>query len=88
VRERLGTIVLSAFVAHTGWHWTVERWDALRQFGWPSMAWPTTTEAVRWAMLAVIAAAIAWLIDLFTRKKKRSPAVNYAPNSGREEWGR
>ena len=34
------------------------------------------------------AAAIAWLIDLLTRKKKRSPAVNYAPNSGREELGR
>ena len=30
--ERMGTIILSAFVAHTGWHWMLERWDVLRKF--------------------------------------------------------
>src|SRR2546430_3829830 len=32
VAERMGTIILSALVAHTGWHWMTERWDRLRQF--------------------------------------------------------
>ena len=32
VAERVGTIILSALVAHTGWHWMVERWDVLRKF--------------------------------------------------------
>ena len=32
VDERMGTIILSAFVAHTGWHWMIERWEHLRQF--------------------------------------------------------
>jgi len=32
VAERMGTIILSALVAHTGWHWMVERWDVLRKF--------------------------------------------------------
>ena len=32
VAERMGTIILSAFVAHTGWHWLLERWDVLRKF--------------------------------------------------------
>jgi HupE / UreJ protein len=37
VAERIGTIILSALVAHTGWHWMLERWDHFRQFrvGWP-----------------------------------------------------
>src|SRR5712671_4361885 len=37
VNERMGTIVLSAVVAHTGWHWMIDRADRLRQFpaGWP-----------------------------------------------------
>jgi hypothetical protein len=30
--ERIGTIILSALVAHTGWHWMLERWDVLRKF--------------------------------------------------------
>ena len=25
VDERIGTIILSALVAHTGWHWALER---------------------------------------------------------------
>src|SRR4029434_2305666 len=29
VAERTGTIILSALVAHTGWHWMSERFDRL-----------------------------------------------------------
>lgn len=32
VAERIGTILLSALVAHTGWHWMWERWEILRKF--------------------------------------------------------
>jgi len=38
VAERVGTIILSALVAHTGWHWMIERWERLRQFGWPAFS--------------------------------------------------
>ena len=40
VAERMGTIILSALVAHTGWHWMTERWDRLRQFRfeWPAFS--------------------------------------------------
>ena len=37
VAERMGTIILSALVAHTGWHWMTERADRLRQF---TLRWP------------------------------------------------
>lgn len=32
VAERMGTIILSAFIAHTGWHWMIERGAQLRLF--------------------------------------------------------
>lgn len=37
VAERMGTILLSALVAHTGWHWMMERWERLSQY---HVAWP------------------------------------------------
>ena len=35
--ERMATVVLSAFVAHTAWHWMTERWEQLRQFPLPAV---------------------------------------------------
>ena len=32
VAERMGTIILSALVAHTGWHWMLERAELLKKF--------------------------------------------------------
>src|SRR5436190_12461654 len=47
VAERVGTIILSALVAHTAWHWTAERWQRLRQFDWPSPDLMALTWGVR-----------------------------------------
>ena len=69
VAERVGTIILSALVAHTAWHWTAERWERLRQFDWPAPALMTLTWGVRALLAGVAAAAVAWLI-----------AVNYPPS--------
>ena len=64
VPERMGTILLSAIVAHTGWHWMIERWDRLRQFRypWPALNAALLASATRWLMVAVIAAGLAWLL--------------------------
>src|SRR6266853_1024634 len=32
VAERMGTVILSAIVAHTAWHWLIERGERLRQY--------------------------------------------------------
>lgn len=32
VAERMGTIILSALIAHTGWHWMIERAEVLKQY--------------------------------------------------------
>jgi len=64
VPERTGTIILSALVAHTGWHWMIERWDRLRQFhfSWPVLSAAGLASATRWLLLIVIAAGLAWLL--------------------------
>jgi hypothetical protein len=62
--ERTGTIILSALVADTGWHWMLERGDRLRQFRfeWPTLNAALMADAVRWLMLILIIVAAAWLI--------------------------
>jgi hypothetical protein len=64
VQERLGTILLSALVAHTGWHWMTERWGVLRQyqFQWPVIDAAFWVGAMRWAMLVVVGLGLYWLV--------------------------
>jgi hypothetical protein len=64
VAERIGTIILSALVAHTAWHWMIDRGTALRQyrFEWPALDIWLLASAMRWAMVAVLASGLFWLI--------------------------
>jgi hypothetical protein len=69
VAERMGTIILSALVAHTAWHWTAERWERLRQFDSPAPGMLTLLWAARFLLVVVAAAGVLWVI-----------AVNYPPS--------
>jgi HupE / UreJ protein len=64
VAERMGTIILSALVAHTAWHWMGDRWELLRRFRfeWPAIDAAFMTGALRWMMLLVVAAGLYWLV--------------------------
>ena len=64
VDERVGTIILSAFVAHTAWHWLTERWGVLVQYPvqWPVFDLAFVAALLRWAMLLVLAVLAAWLV--------------------------
>jgi len=64
VAERMGTIILSALVAHTGWHWMIDRGSTLSQF---RFQWPVITAAIlvtlmRGLMVIVFLAGLLWLI--------------------------
>jgi hypothetical protein len=72
VSERIGTIILSALVAHTGWHWMIERGAALRQFPWPQLSPALLASALRWLMLILAVAALAWLIGVLRHRTERS----------------
>ncbi|HEX4643052.1 MAG TPA: HupE/UreJ family protein, partial [Candidatus Acidoferrales bacterium] len=64
VAERMGTIILSAIVAHTAWHWMIDRYAVLRQYPiqWPAMEAAPMAKALRLLMLIVIAAGLVWLV--------------------------
>lgn len=81
VNERTGTIVFSAIVAHTAWHWMTDRFDRLRQFPWPTFDLVTLLVIVRWLIAGVLVAAIAWVIFGVSGRRRSAPAaVNYAPD--------
>jgi len=71
VAERMGTIVLSALVAHTGWHWMVDRWGVFRQF---RIEWSAPV-LLRIAMVAVAMIGIWWFLK---GKAKPVPAAPIA----------
>jgi hypothetical protein len=76
VRERLGVIILSAFIAHTAWHWTTERFAALSEysFAMPALDLAFAASAMRGAIVLLIAGAAAWsLRELQRRWQKREP---------------
>jgi hypothetical protein len=64
VAERMGTIVLSALVAHTGWHWMTERGAELTRFRyeWPVWDAALVVALLQWLTLAVALAGAAWLV--------------------------
>src|SRR3989441_4900712 len=55
VAERMGTIILSALVAHTGWHWMTERADRLSKFRfqWPELNAAFLVSVMHWMMAIV-----------------------------------
>jgi hypothetical protein len=64
VPRRMGTIVLSAIVAHTAWHWLADRAQLLwrYQFELPDFTIAWFASAVRWMMIAVATTGAWWLL--------------------------
>ena len=70
VAERIGTIILSALVTHTGWHWMTERWAQLSQYRFTLPEWNAAflAQALRWIMALVFLAGVTWLGSLLLQK--------------------
>ena len=62
-RERAAVIVLSALVAHSAWHWTADRFAALREYRvtWPAFDAAFVVALLRGTLVATVAAAALWL---------------------------
>ena len=63
VAERMGTIILSAIVAHTAWHWMTDRYEVLRMFPWPEITAADAASAIRWVMALVAVLSLAYLLS-------------------------
>ena len=70
VQERMGIIILSAIVAHTGWHWMSDRWTTFHAFEIqpPELNAAFFALAIRWLMLAIILGGLGWGIATFRRR--------------------
>jgi hypothetical protein len=71
VKERVGTIILSALVAHTAWHWMIDRGAVLSQFRfeWPELNAAFLLTLLRWAMAIVALAGVLWLVRTIVRAR-------------------
>jgi HupE / UreJ protein len=78
VPERVGTILLSALIAHTGWHWMTERGAGLGEYDWSMPAWDIAlaVAALRYAMLALIVVGVGLGVRALVRWLGKRPIVN------------
>ena len=76
--ERIGTIILSALVAHTAWHWMTERGGELLQYDFQMPAFDAATIAglMRWMiLLLVLVGVVALLAGLFGKVVAKESGV-------------
>ncbi|MDE2976589.1 MAG: HupE/UreJ family protein, partial [Acidobacteriota bacterium] len=79
--ERLGTILISALIVHTAWHWTGDRGSDLLQYRPPAPMLDTVPQGVLPWVLVIAAAAVPtgqWL------RRRRSPSPAVESRSARE----
>jgi hypothetical protein len=60
VEERLGVLIASVVVAHTGWHWMLERGAVLGQFPLPELDLAFAASAIGWLMVALVVGGVVW----------------------------
>jgi hypothetical protein len=75
VAERMGTIILSAFVAHTAWHWTMERGAVLAQYhiAMPTLDAAFAASAMRGLILLLLVGGVAWALSFGYRRLAAAP---------------
>lgn len=82
-QEKIGVILLSALVAHTAWHWMLERGDAFLQYQlqWPVLDLLFFVGLLRWVMLLVVVVGAMWLMFNFAKRfqtaKMESPVTSF-----------
>ena len=70
VSERMGTIILSAILAHSGWHWLSTRAGDLMAYSFqlPALDFAFLAALMRWAMLLlIIGSAVLILFAVYRR---------------------
>jgi hypothetical protein len=87
VAERLGIVILSAFVAHTAWHWMVDRGVTLREysFTWPTLDLAFAASAMRAAIVLLIIGTAAWGMAELYRKLAENRDLARAPGAAETE---
>ena len=77
VAERIGTIIASALIAHTAWHWMLDRAAVLAQYHFqrPSIDTSFVISAMRLMMLLLMVVGLAWALSAAMRRLARRSAM-------------
>lgn len=82
--EHIGIIILSALVAHTGWHWMLDRGDILLRFPLPTLDAALLVGLMRALMAALVLVGVLWLangvVKRWLREKDVPSAISAAPS--------
>jgi hypothetical protein len=62
VDERVGAAVLSALVAHTGWHWMWERWERVARYSF-ALGTADLLVILKWVLAGMVVWAIGWMVQ-------------------------
>ncbi len=82
VEERIGGILLSALLAHSAWHWMLDRGSQLSQFQYQLPVFDVMFFAalMRWGMLLIVVVAVLWgMYELFRRFSLIESFSSYRP---------
>ncbi len=82
VNERIGIILLSALIAHSAWHWMLDRGNQLSeyQFQMPIFDGFFFASLMQWAMMLIIIGGVLWVMyEIFRRFSMVAAISTYAP---------
>jgi hypothetical protein len=80
VEERIGTILLSALLAHSAWHWMLDRGTALTQFQlqMPILDSIFFAGLMRWGMMLIVIGLALWgMYEVFRRFSLVESIITY-----------
>jgi hypothetical protein len=66
---RMGIIVLSALIAHTSWHWMLQRGEVLWQTPWPQLTGTGLISLMQWIVAVVLAVGAAKFLAKWIGRK-------------------
>lgn len=69
VPERVGLVVVSVLVAHTAWHWLLERGAALGGYAYTSEDARLALQAARWILVGIAVGAGGWLVRDMAKRR-------------------
>jgi len=73
--ERAGIVVLSVAVAHSAWHWMMDRLSVLRLSDWPMMDLPFALALVRWLLAITVVGGGIWFLSGLLKRKPSEPEI-------------
>lgn len=70
VARRFGIVIVSVVLAHTAWHWMVERAKALQYVDWPAIDGDFVMTLALWVLASTLLGAAIWLKVRYAERRR------------------